>query len=127
MGSYLLSKSSFIRGVQCEKHLFLYKYHYDEMDELSEMQKAVFKRGTEVGILAQNLLPGGIDLSPESHTDYDEAIIKTSESLKSGMKILYEAAFQSEEVLSIADILLNDKSGLKIFEVKALLPLLMFI
>ncbi len=119
MGSHLLSKSSFIRGVQCEKHLYLYKYHYDEMDEISEMQKAVFKRGTEVGILAQNLFPGGTDLSPESHTDYDEAIIKTKESLKSGKKILYEASFQSDEVLSIADILLNDKSGLKIFEVKS--------
>lgn len=119
MGSHLLSKSSFIRGVQCEKHLYLYKYQYDEMDELSEMQKAIFRRGTEVGILAQNLFPGGIDLSPETHTDYDKSIIKTSESLKSGKKILYEAAFQSDEVLSIADILLNDKSGLKIFEVKS--------
>lgn len=119
MGSHLLSKSSFIRGIQCEKHLYLYKYHYDEMDELSEMQKAIFSRGTEVGRLAQNLFPGGIDLSPDSHTDYDEAISKTYESLKSGKKILYEAAFQSDEVLSVADILLNDKSGLKIFEVKS--------
>ncbi|MFN3871518.1 MAG: DUF2779 domain-containing protein [Ignavibacterium sp.] len=119
MGLHLLSKSSFIRGVQCEKHLYLYKYHYDEMDELSEMQKAVFRRGTEVGILAQNLFPDGIDLSPKSHNDYDESIIKTIESLKSGKKILYEAAFQSDEVLSVADILINDKSGLKIFEVKS--------
>lgn len=119
MGSHLLSKSSFIRGIQCEKHLYLYKYHYDEMDELSEMQKAIFKRGTDVGKLAQQLFPGGIDLSPESHTDYDEAIIKTKESLKSGKKIIYEAAFQFEEVLSVADILVNNRTGLKIFEVKS--------
>lgn len=119
MGSHLLSKSSFIRGIQCEKHLYLYKYHYDEMDELSEMQKAIFKRGTDVGKLAQQLFPGGIDLSPESHTDYDEAIIKTKESLKSGKKIIYEAAFQFDEVLSVADILVNNKSGLKVFEVKS--------
>ncbi|AFH47993.1 Hypothetical protein IALB_0281 [Ignavibacterium album JCM 16511] len=119
MGSHLLSKSSFIRGIQCEKHLFLYKYHYYEMDELSEMQKAVFKRGTDVGKLAQQLFPGGIDLSPESHTDYDEAIIKTKESLKSGKKIIYEAAFQFNDVLSVADILINDNTGLEIFEVKS--------
>lgn len=119
MGSHLLSKSSFIRGIQCEKHLYLYKYHYDEMDELSEMQKAIFKRGTDVGKLAQQLFPGGIDLSPESHTNYDEAIINTNESLKSGKKIIYEAAFQFDEVLSVADILVNNKSGLKVFEVKS--------
>ena len=58
MGSHLLSKSSFIRGVQCEKHLYLYKYHYKEMDQLSEMQKAIFKRGTNVGELAQQTFPG---------------------------------------------------------------------
>ncbi len=119
MGSHLLSKSSFIRGIQCEKHLYLYKYHYDEMDQLSDMQKAIFKRGTDVGKLAQKLFPCGIDLSPESHTDYDEAIVKTGESLKSGKEIIYEAAFQFDEVLSVADILLNNESGLKIFEVKS--------
>lgn len=119
MGSHLLSKSSFIRGIQCEKHLYLYKYHPDEMDELSEMQKAIFKRGIDVGKIAQNLFPGGIDLSPESYGDYDKALINTRESLQRGKKILYEASFQTDEVLSIADIVLNSKSGLKVFEVKS--------
>uniref|UniRef100_A0A7V2ZHC8 DUF2779 domain-containing protein n=1 Tax=Ignavibacterium album TaxID=591197 RepID=A0A7V2ZHC8_9BACT len=119
MGSHLLSKSSFIRGIQCEKHLYLYKYHYEEMDELSEMQKAIFKRGTEVGILAQKLFPNGINLSPESHTDYNKAIAETEIQIKSGREILYEAAFQFDEVLSVADILVNKKSGLKVYEVKS--------
>lgn len=119
MGSHLLSKSSFIRGIQCEKHLYLYKYHYDEMDELSEIQKAIFKRGIDVGKLAQKLFPGGIDLSSESYTDYDQTLVKTKESLQTGKKILYEASFQTDEVLSIADIVLNSKSGLKVFEVKS--------
>ncbi len=119
MGTHLISKSSFIRGIQCEKHLYLYKYHYDEMDPVSEMQKAVFKRGTDVGLLAQKLFPGGLNLAPESHTDYDDSIIKTAETLKAGTNILYEAAFQSDEVLSVTDILINNKSSLKIFEVKS--------
>ena len=59
MAVHLLSKSSYIKGLQCEKHLYLYKYHYNEMDELSEMQKSIFKRGTDVGELAQRLFPGG--------------------------------------------------------------------
>ncbi len=79
MGSHLLSKSSFIRGVQCEKHLYLYKYHYNEMDQLSEMQKAIFKRGTDVGKLAQQLYPGGIDASPKTQFEYDKAVKLTKE------------------------------------------------
>ncbi|MEJ5261320.1 MAG: DUF2779 domain-containing protein [Ignavibacterium sp.] len=119
MNTHLLSKSSFIRGIQCEKHLYLYKYHYDEMDEISEMQKAIFKRGIEVGKLAQQLFPGGVDLSPESHSDYEQSLIRTKECLTSSQTVIYEAAFQTDEVLSVADILLNENDGLKIYEVKS--------
>jgi hypothetical protein len=60
MGQHILNKSSFLKGIQCEKQLYLYKYHYNWMDQVSENQQAVFNRGTNVGILAQELFPGGI-------------------------------------------------------------------
>ncbi len=82
MPSHLLSKSSFIKGLQCDKHLFLYKYHYKEMDEYSEMQKAVFQRGTNVGILAQKLFPGGVDTSPKNQFDYRNCLKKTGNEIK---------------------------------------------
>lgn len=119
MGSHLLSKSSFIRGVQCEKHLYLYKYHYNKMDQLSEMQKAIFKRGTDVGKLAQRLYPGGIDASPKTQFEYNKAVNLTNELINRKQKVIYEASFNFEEVLAVADIVLNEKSGLKIFEVKS--------
>jgi len=119
MNAHLLSKSSFIRGIQCEKHLYLYKYHYDEMDELSEMQKAIFRRGTMVGKVAQNLFPGGKDLSTESHDDYEKALLETKQEIERKTKILYEAAFQFDDVLSVADILVNKKSGISVYEVKS--------
>lgn len=119
MSSHLISKSSFIRGVQCEKQLFLYKYHYDKMDQLSEMQKAIFKRGTDVGLLAQQLFPGGVDASPETKFDYDNAVILTNGLLKQKQKVIYEASFNYDDVLSVADIVVNEKSGLKIYEVKS--------
>ncbi len=50
---HLLSKSSFSKGVQCDKQLYLYKYHYNWMDRVSESLQAVFDRGTNVGIHAQ--------------------------------------------------------------------------
>ena len=119
MSSHLLSKSSFIRGVQCEKHLYLYKYHYTEMDQLSEMQKAIFKRGTDVGKLAQQLFSGGIDASPNSQFEYDKAVKLTNKLLNDKQKIIYEASFNFNDVLAVADIVVNEKSGLKIFEVKS--------
>ena len=112
MGSHLLSKSSFIKGLQCDKHLYLYKYHYDEMDEFSEMQKAIFQRGTDVGVFAQKLFPGGITATEGAPPDYKKGLKKTGELTQQGGKIIYEAAFQFNEVLSIADIIVKEKNGL---------------
>ena len=119
MGSHLLSKSSFIRGVQCEKHLYLYKYHYNEMDQLSEMQKAIFKRGTDVGKLAQQLFSNGIDASPATQFEYTKAVKFTKELLEKKQKVVYEASFNFSDVLSVADIVVNEKSGLNVYEVKS--------
>jgi Domain of unknown function(DUF2779) len=119
MPTHLLSKSSFIKGLQCDKHLYLYKYHYKEMDELSEMQKAIFQRGTNVGVLAQQLFPGGIDTSPKNHFDYNSCLKKTTKEIKSGSKIIYEAGFQFNEVLVIADIIVKTKNSWKVYEVKS--------
>lgn len=119
MSSHLLSKSSFIRGVQCEKHLYLYKYYYNEMDQLSEMQKAIFKRGTDVGKLAQQLFPKGIDASPKSQFEYDKAVVETKRLIEQKQKVIYEVSFNFSDVLAVADIIVNEKSGLSVFEVKS--------
>ena len=112
MSTHLLSKSSFIKGLQCEKHLYLYKYHYDEMDELSEMQKAIFQRGTNVGELAQQLFPNGILATTGKPPDYNKGLIKTNDLIKQGQKVIYEATFRFNEVLSIADIIVKYEDGL---------------
>jgi hypothetical protein len=119
MASHLLSKSSYIKGLQCEKHLYLYKYHYDEMDELSEMQKAIFKRGINVGELAQKLFPGGVVAAQGDPPDYEKALKKTKELIDSNEKVIYEAAFMFNDVLSIADIFVMEKGGAKVYEVKS--------
>jgi hypothetical protein len=89
------------------------------MDQLSEMQKAIFKRGTDVGKLAQQLFPKGIDASPKSQFEYDKAVVVTSNLLKEKQKIIYEASFSFSDVLSVADIVVSEKSGLRVFEVKS--------
>jgi len=119
MASHLLSKSSFIKGLQCEKHLYLYKYHYDEMDKLSEMQKAIFKRGTNVGVLAQKLFPGGVVAAQGDPPNYEMALKRTKDFINSDAEVIYEAAFTFNEVLSIADIFFKEKGGARVFEVKS--------
>ena len=119
MASHLLSKSSFIKGLQCEKHLYIYKYHYDEMDDLSEMQKAIFRRGTNVGELAHKLFPGGVIAAQGDPPNYEKALKRTKELINSNGKVIYEAAFLFNEVLSIADIVVFERGGAKVYEVKS--------
>lgn len=117
--SHILSKSTFLKGLQCDKHLYLYKNNKELLDPLSEMQQAIFSRGTDVGILAQQLFPGGIDASPPSPTKFDESIKLTEDLIKKGEQIIYEASFMFEQVLAAADIVVKEQDGWKIYEVKS--------
>ena len=72
---HILSKSTFLYGSQCAKRLYLYKFRPDLKEEVSNQQQAVFDRGTNVGILARNLFPGGVDASPESTFEYQKAAV----------------------------------------------------
>ena len=115
---HLLSKSSFIKGLQCDKQLYLYKYHYDWMDEISEGQQLIFNRGHQVGDLAHQLFPGGT-IAADDPQQSALAVSKTAELIAAGNDVIYEAAFIFDEVLVIADILVKDGSEWKIFEVKS--------
>ena len=115
---HLISKSSFIKGIQCDKQLYLYKYHYDRMDEVSESQQVIFNRGHDVGELAQQLFPGGIKAT-EDPRKTAQAIERTTELIESGTKVIYEAAFVFDEVLVIADIIVWNGKQWNIYEVKS--------
>jgi hypothetical protein len=116
--NHLISKSSFIKGIQCDKQLYLYKYHYDWMDEVSESQQTIFDRGHYVGELAQQLFPGGI-IATEDPRKSTQAIERTTELIENGTKVIYEAAFVFDEVLVIADIIVWDGKQWNIYEVKS--------
>ncbi len=119
MSSHLLSKSSFLKGIQCEKQLYLYKHHYDWRDEVTEAQQAIFDRGTDVGKLAQDLFPGGIDAAPPNPFQYDKSAELTQDKINEGVKIFYEASFIYDEVLVAVDILVKAGNKWKIYEVKS--------
>jgi len=93
---HTLSKSTFQRGMQCVKSLYLYKNFIHLRDPLSAQQKAVFNRGNNVGVLAQKLFDGGTDVSKvvtkRSENYYSELVEQTKKFIDSGSDIIYEAA-----------------------------------
>lgn len=119
MESKMISKSSFIRGMQCHKSLWLHLNQPEERDETSESRQQIFDIGHNVGELAQQLFPGGIDASRGDHSLVHEAIAYTAELINNGQTVIYEAAFSDGETLCYMDILVKEPDGWAAYEVKA--------
>ena len=119
MRKHVLSKSTFIRGIQCHKSLYLNKYHPDLRNELTPHQQEIFSRGQEVGKLAHGLFPGGVDASPEEPDQYPESVPYTQKLIDEGVDVIYEAAFEFDGVLILTDIFVREMDKCKIYEVKS--------
>ena len=119
MSKSRLSKSTFIRGLQCEKSLYLYKHHYRLKDPTPSSLQAVFDQGTNIGLLAQDLFPNGADASPDNHFKMVESVGKTLKFISQGESIIYEATFLYNDVLAALDILVKGEEGWKAYEVKS--------
>lgn len=116
---HLLSKSTYMRGHQCPKALWLYKHRSELRPVVSVAQQAIYDTGTEVGLLAQQRFPGGVDCTPENHYDFGPAVAATQRALAGGAAVIYEAAFQYDGVLAALDILVRDGDGWVAIEVKS--------
>jgi hypothetical protein len=120
MEKHLLSKSTFIRGNQCLKSLYLNKYRPFLRDKLSPEQLAKFRRGHQVGEVAQLLFPGGINLKPKSPSLFQKAVMQTNQIIESGKyDIIYEPGFTFDRLLVFLDILVRENNSWYGFEVKS--------
>jgi len=119
MEKHVLSKSTFIKGTQCEKALYLHKYRKELRDELNVSQEAIFTQGTSVGELACDLFPGGVDCTPKDYYKFQEAVKRTKDEIEKGTEVIYEAAFQFNGVLAALDILVKEGGEWKAYEVKS--------
>jgi hypothetical protein len=115
--SYFLSKSQFTRGLQCHKSLWLLKNRPELRAEPDVGQQARFAAGTEVGILAQHLFPGGVNLEYRSGIPHN--INMTRKLIASGTQTIYEATFRHDNVLAMVDILHKGPTGWELYEVKS--------
>jgi len=119
MKKHVLSKSTFMRGVQCLKSLYLNRFHPELRNELTDQQQAVFDTGHKVGKLAQELFPGGIEVDIKSLRTVQEAVTYTSKLIEEEKEVIYEAGFQFDEVLVLTDILVKGDGWWRIYEVKS--------
>ena len=117
--SHLLSKSSYIRSLQCIKSLYLYKNFYHLRDPLPPERRLRFEQGHSIGKLAWRLFPGGVDASPSHVSRFGESVFFTKELISKNTKVIYEAAFVFNDVLVALDILVFDNDGWKAYEVKS--------
>jgi len=113
-----LSKSLFIKGLQCHKLLYLQKNNPELKDEISDSQEAIFAGGKDVGILAWELFPGGVEI-PYEGLSHQEQLDLTQQKISEGQKTIYEATFSYQGVFVKVDILHKGKTGWDVYEVKA--------
>jgi hypothetical protein len=105
----VLSKTNFIRGLQCLKLLWYVYNRKGDIPAPGPDAMARLKAGIEIGKLAQKLFPGGIEL--ERDIDPLKMDKKSFEALQKGVP-LFEAGFTKEQLYSLADILNVDDLGL---------------
>ena len=112
-----LSKSLYIRGLQCEKSLWLKKKKPGVLQAPDDGAQAIFDTGTSVGELACKLFSGGERI--EYTGDFNAQMAKTKELIEYGAKVIYEATFCFDGILAMVDILCVREGGLVINEVKS--------
>lgn len=113
-----ISKSQYLRGLQCLKRFYLYKFHPELKDEVSDEAASAFDRGTDVGTIAQSLFPNGIEISFDG-LSFDQQMAKTTEEMISRRSAIYEATFLNEGLYARVDILSKSFYGWIINEVKS--------
>jgi hypothetical protein len=87
-------------------------------------QRAKFKRGTDVGILAQQYFPGGINMTPSSPSQFSKKVVETLKNLTNpAVNVMYEAVFQYDDTLIMLDIIVRDGDKWRAIEVKSSLSL----
>lgn len=121
---HILSKSTYIKGEQCKKALYMYKKHPYLRDKLSMEKRAKFKRGTDVGILARTYFAGGVNMTPSSPSQFGKTFEMTMQNLNNpDINVMYEAIFIYNDTLIMLDILVRDGDKWRAIEVKSSLSL----
>ncbi|WP_044411208.1 DUF2779 domain-containing protein [Thiomicrospira microaerophila] len=114
----MLSKSQYVRGLQCHKSLWLLKNRPQLREKPDAAQQSLFNTGNTVGDLACQLFPGGVEIEFDPK-NFDGMIEQTRQLIEDGVEVIYEAAFKQRGIFAMADILVKNGDVWDVYEVKA--------
>ncbi|RLA74149.1 MAG: DUF2779 domain-containing protein [Epsilonproteobacteria bacterium] len=127
-----LSKSQYTRALQCHKSLWLYKNTPSTQDTPDTKTQSNYDTGYMVGELARQLYPDGVAIEFLTESDgsataslhkdssnFAGMITKTTELIKSGKEIIYEATFKIDGLFVMVDMLVKNGDVWDIYEVKS--------
>ncbi len=115
-----LSKSKFVAGVQCLKRVYWEVHEPELAAEPDDATQAILEQGQEVGRLAQQAFPGGVEVEG-GREDLDRALRHTRELISNpGIPAIFEATFERGDVLVRVDVLQCQRDGRwRLIEVKS--------
>lgn len=99
--SPIVSKTSFLYGLQCHKYLWTQVHDQKSIPRADAAMQFIFDQGHEVGDLARKLFPGGINVPVD---DFAANTRVTRENL-GGDKPLFEAGISADNLYCRLDIL----------------------
>lgn len=113
-----LSKSKFIAGCQCLKRLYFQVHHPELAAQPDDSADAIIEQGREVGMLARQLFPGGVEVGTMR---LDQAIRATRELMANPeVPTIFEGVFEGDGVLVRVDAMQRRKENRwRLVEVKS--------
>jgi hypothetical protein len=116
--SMKISKSKYCAGVQCLKRLYLLVHEPELAAEPDGAASEIIEQGREVGMLARQLFPGGVEVRNEG---LDKAIRATRELIANReVPAIFEGTFEHGGVVVRVDILHRRRDGRwRLIEVKS--------
>lgn len=118
--SWNLTKSSFVKGSQCVKYLYLDKYKKQEKTPISKEKQKLFDKGHSFEQkVREEEFPNGINIKDKvGNFAYFNSYTKYLLNLKE-KQVLYEATIIENGVLVMCDVLIkNNDETIDIYEIK---------
>lgn len=115
-----VSKTDFVRGLQCEKMLWL-DAHRPELKIIPPEVQARLDKGNEFGDNAMGIFGEFVETTcyrEDGRLDFSQMLEKTKALLSDGERVICEGSFSWYGNFCAADILRKDGDGYALYEVK---------
>ena len=103
----MLTKTDFMKYIECPAYLWLSKYMPDLLPEDTPELERIFAMGREVDELSKKLFIGGIEIRGYNQEGWEN----TEKASKRGDKVLFQPTVVADPLTCRADILTKSKKG----------------